>query len=197
MLSGCSHYCLQLKSLSQKNFPIQEIYNLMTEMGQLNVNGDSVHVELALCIALIHCTICGYMPCTIDFRWAVFCHALLPFEGAKLLYNCFNECCEMIQSPMPIIISFLSKVIQILIYANSTWTEGVKWLSPNSYIIINRECQKKAPSPTTSCPVRRYVILHFHSCGQMNRTFLSLNLQFNFKGHLHTCRSQELKGVRN
>ena len=55
-------------------------------------------------IGTVHCTICGYTPCTIDFSWG-FWYGTLPcpftFEGAKLLAR-FNECCRMVQVLCPL-----------------------------------------------------------------------------------------------
>ena len=52
------------------------------------IQTNSIHVKLALRVALIHCAICGCMPCCIDFSQG-FWYDTLPcpftFKGAKVL----------------------------------------------------------------------------------------------------------------
>ena len=85
----------------------------------------SVHVELALRIALIHWAIHGCTSCAIDFSWCFWYGTLscpFTFEGAKLLATSASgvEWCKSHAHS-----SFLSEVIQILICANSTCEWGI------------------------------------------------------------------------
>ena len=92
-----------------------------------------IHVELAPCIALIHCAIRGCTACTIDRLSLRFWYGILPcpitFEGAKLLATSTSTL-EWHKSHAHI--SFLSKVIQI-IYAPTQRERGIVlsgWDSP-------------------------------------------------------------------
>ena len=84
----------------------------------------TLYVELTPCIVLIHYTIRRCTPWTIDFSWGFWYGTLacpFTFESTKYTFSRFNECYRMVQVPCPYL-SFLSKVIQILMCANSTWT---------------------------------------------------------------------------
>ena len=74
----------------------------------------SVHVELSLCIALIHCAIHGYAPCAIDFSrgfWYSTSPCPFMFVGTTLLTASTSavEWCKPCAHT-----SFLSEVIQVL-----------------------------------------------------------------------------------